>query len=139
MKAHGIGGRCSIWVQCSYQMSGGSHPLRRADDFLFFFFCSCSTRHAAGSFTQSSNTFPQKFKFISSVVVSSREPKVNNAMSRSTLRIRCMVVSCQLSRLRLLPTAQTRKACEAGDRETTDARLTQFLKACDCMLMLHKS
>ena len=60
----------------------------------------------------------------------SRLHKANVVMSRSTLRKRITVVSCQLARLRLLPTAQAMKApLDTGGRKTTEARAVQFLNA----------
>ena len=60
----------------------------------------------------------------------SRLHKANVVMSRSTLRNRITVVSCQLARLRLLPTAQAMKApLDTGGRKTTEVRGEQYLNA----------
>merc|ERR1712032_1147811 len=47
-------------------------------------------------------------------------------MSRITLRNCLTVVSCQLTRLRLLETAQAMKACDAGDLNITLVRPEQL-------------
>ena len=54
----------------------------------------------------------------------------NVVMSLSTLRNRSTVVSCQLARLRLLPTAQAMKAAlDTGGRKMTEVRAVQSANA----------
>ena len=65
-----------------------------------------------------------------STETTSRLHKANVVMSLNTLRNRCTVVSCQLARLRLLPTAQaTKAALDTGGRKTTEWRAVQFWNA----------
>ena len=59
----------------------------------------------------------------------SRRSTDNAAMSLSTLRDCFRVVSCQLSRLRLLPTTQAMKAAEKDGRKTTEVSPEQSLNA----------
>ena len=64
-----------------------------------------------------------------STEATSRRSKAKAVMSRSTLRNRITVVSCQLARLRLLPTAQAMKAAlDGGGRKTTEVRVVQLEK-----------
>ena len=65
-----------------------------------------------------------------STEATSRLHMANVVMSLSTLRNRSTVVSCQLVRLRLLPTAQAMKAAlDGGGRKTTEVRLVQLPNA----------
>merc|ERR1712037_1080742 len=60
-----------------------------------------------------------------SMVTSRDSSNANSVMSRSTLRNCFTVVSCQLARLRLLPTAQAMKTCDANGLNTTLVRPEQ--------------
>ena len=62
-------------------------------------------------------------------LATSRRSKANAVTRLSTLRKRFKVVSCQLARLRLLPTDQAMKALDTGGRNTTEVTLVQLQKA----------
>ena len=75
---------------------------------------------------QSENTHSHPFGFMEST---SRSSYPNSVMSLITLRNCLTVVSCQLTRLRLLPTAQTMKAGGAGGQKVTDVSAAQSANA----------